>query len=281
MTSPRWVWLSQHALPKNLLSRIVRRATRSSRPWLARPLIRWFARTYRIAIDEAEQPNLDSYATFNEFFTRALKAGARPIAPGARTLISPADGVLTELGRIEDGLLLQAKGRHYPLSDLLGETGDAVDSLHSGTYLTIYLAPSDYHRVHAPLAASLERTRYLPGERFSVSRATAGVIDRLFCRNERVVCWFDTAHGPLAVVLVGALNVSCVSTFTRGEIESGPPREWREPQAVHADKGSEIGRFNMGSTVIVIFGGALDFEAGATSGSSVRMGQALATVSAS
>jgi len=280
MTSPRWVWLSQHALPKNLLSRIVHRATRSSRPWLARPLIRWFARAYRIAIDEAERPNLDSYATFNDFFTRALKTGARPVAPGARVLVSPADGVLTELGRIEDGRLLQAKGRHYSLSDLLGETGDAVDALQSGSYLTIYLAPHDYHRVHAPLAASLERTRYLPGERFSVSRATASVIDRLFCRNERVVCWFDTAHGPLVLVLVGALNVSCVSTFTRGEIASGLPREWQEPQPVHADKGSEIGRFNMGSTVIVIFGGALDFEATATSGSSVRMGQTLATVSA-
>jgi phosphatidylserine decarboxylase len=225
------------------------------------------------------QPDLDSYATFNDFFTRELKLGARPVEAGPSSVVAPADGVLTEFGAIAGDQLLQAKGLYYSLADLLGETGAAVDALRGGSYFTIYLAPHNYHRVHSPLAATLTRTRYIPGERFSVSRATAAVIGRLFCRNERAVCWFDTERGPMAVVLVGALNVSSISTITRGEIPSGPAQQWLEAPPHEVAQGAEIGRFNMGSTVIVLLGAAaLAWHARATPGAAVRMGQALGTL---
>jgi phosphatidylserine decarboxylase len=274
--SPAWVWLTQHLIPKNLSSAVVYRATRSRRPWLTRPLTRWFAKAYGVDLTEAANADLESYATFNEFFTRELKAGARPIASGAETLVSPADGVLTEHGAVDGGRVYQAKGSSYTLGELLGETGAAVDALQGGRYFTIYLAPHNYHRVHAPLDARLLRTRYIPGARFSVSRATAAAIPRLFCRNERVVCWFETARGPMAVVLVGALNVSSISTFAHGEIASGSAREWQEPQPLPAPRGAEIGRFNMGSTVVVLLASpAFRFSPGVGDGLAVRMGQAL------
>jgi phosphatidylserine decarboxylase len=195
--------------------------------------------------------------------------------------VAPADGVLTEHGSIDGDRLYQAKGRAYSLAELLGETGAAVAALHGGRYFTIYLAPHNYHRVHAPLAGRLTRTRYIPGTRFSVSRATAAVIPRLFCRNERAVCWFDTDRGTMAVVFVGALNVSSISTVTHGEIVSGAPQLWHEGPPLPVAQGAEIGRFNMGSTVIVLLGtSAFSFAAAAKDGLAVRMGQALGAFSA-
>ncbi|HEX7236003.1 MAG TPA: archaetidylserine decarboxylase [Gammaproteobacteria bacterium] len=275
MTSPAWTWLTQHLIPKDLSSAVVYRATRSRRAWLRRPLTRWFAKAYGVDLTEAANADLESYATFNEFFTRELKPGARPIAGGPGTLIAPADGLLTEHGAIESGRLYQAKGSAYTLAELLGETG-AVESLEGGRYFTIYLAPHNYHRVHAPIDARLTRTRYIPGARFSVSRATAAAIPRLFCRNERVVCSFETDFGPLVVVLVGALNVSSISTFAHGEIASGAARQWQEQQPLPVARGGEIGRFNMGSTVVVLLGSArFDFAPDLADGLAVRMGQAL------
>jgi phosphatidylserine decarboxylase len=278
MTSAAWVWLSQHLIPKNLSSAVVYRVTRSRRPWIKRPLIRWFAGAYRVDMRDAANSELDSYATFNEFFTRALKPNSRPIASGPTTLVSAADSVLTEHGAIEGDRLLQAKGRDYSLAELLGETGASVETLRGGSYLTIYLAPHNYHRVHTPVTGTLVRSRYIPGDRFSVSRATAAAIGKLFCRNERVVCWFDTAHGPMAIVLVGALNVSSISTVTHGEIASGAEREWRESRPQSFLQGEEIGRFNMGSTVIVLLGAHASWRSGATVGAAVRVGEALADI---
>jgi phosphatidylserine decarboxylase len=276
MSGSLWVWLSQHLIPKNLLSALVYRATRSRRRWLAGPLTRWFARTYRVDLAEAAIGDLDGFDTFNAFFTRALKSGARPIAGGPGIVVSPADGVLTEHGAIAGDRLFQAKGLSYSLGELLGESGAAVAPLTGGSYFTIYLAPHNYHRVHAPLAARLTRTHYLPGRRFSVSRATAAAIPRLFCRNERVVCWFETEQGPMAVVLVGALNVSSMSTVTRGEIASGGPQNWPESPPRVVAQGSEIGRFNMGSTVVVLLGGrSFRFAPATGDGAAVRMGEAL------
>jgi phosphatidylserine decarboxylase len=276
MTSSPWVWLTQHLIPKNLSSAVVYRATRSQRPWLKGPLMRWFAKTYGVDVTEAANADLDSYATFNEFFTRELKVGARPIASGADTIVAPADGVLTEHGAVDGGRVYQAKGQPYTLAELLGETAAAVEALEGGRYFTIYLAPYNYHRVHAPLDAHLVRTRYIPGARFSVSRATAAAIPRLFCRNERVVCWFDTGRGTMVVVFVGALNVSSISTFARGEIPSGAAQQWLEQQPRPVGRGAEIGRFNMGSTVVVLFGSsAVRFAPGVADGLVVRMGQAL------
>jgi phosphatidylserine decarboxylase len=282
MTSPAWVWLTQHLIPKNLSSAVVYRATRSRRPWLRKPLVRWFASAYGVDLAEAANADLDSYATFNEFFTRELKHGARPIEGGAGTLVAPADGVLTEHGAVDGGRLYQAKGSAYTLTELLGETGAPVEALEGGRYFTIYLAPHDYHRVHAPLDAELKRTRYIPGARFSVSRATAAVIPRLFCRNERVACWFATEHGPMAVVLVGALNVSSISTFAQGEIASGRPQHWAQQPPRRVARGEEIGRFNMGSTVVVLLGSAaFEFASDVADGLAVRMGRALGAFASS
>jgi phosphatidylserine decarboxylase len=278
MTSPTWVWLAQHLIPKNLSSAVVYRATRSRHPWLKRSLTRWFAKAYGVDMTEAANADLDSYATFNEFFTRELKAGARPIAAEAGLAIAPADGILTEHGLIEGGRVYQAKGSPYTLTELLGEAGAEVAALEGGRYFTIYLAPHNYHRVHSPLAAALTRTRYMPGARFSVSRATAAAIPRLFCRNERVACWFETRHGTMVVVLVGALNVSSISTFAHGEIASGAPQQWLEQPPRPVAAGEEIGRFNMGSTVVVLLGSPRFEFAPApvvADGRPVRMGQAL------
>src|SRR5690606_18921418 len=172
MSVPAQVWL-QHLLPQRLLCRIVHRASRSRAPWLRRRLIRWFARTYEVDLAEAEHESLDAYPTFNAFFTRALKPGARPLDGGERTVVSPADGVLTEFGRVTEGLLVQAKGIRYELRALLGEPDDAIEPYLGGEFLTIYLAPHNYHRVHAPLRGELVQTRYLPGRRFGVNAATA------------------------------------------------------------------------------------------------------------
>jgi phosphatidylserine decarboxylase len=279
MTSVSRVGLLQHLLPKNLLSACMYRIARSERRWLKAPLIDWFARTYRVDLSEAENPSLDSYASFNAFFTRALKPNARPLAGDDSTVVAPADGVLTEFGTIDDGRLLQAKGRGYSLAELLDDDGSAASELHRGSFLTIYLAPHNYHRVHMPLAGNLVRTRYVPGERFSVSVATAAAIDRLFCRNERVICWFSTPIGPMVVVLVGALNVSSVSIVNRGEIASGAPREWLEDRGLPLARGAELGRFNMGSTVIVLFGAhAVRWAEALRPGAALAMGNAIGRV---
>ncbi|HET7607066.1 MAG TPA: archaetidylserine decarboxylase [Gammaproteobacteria bacterium] len=276
MTSSNWIRLTQHLLPKNLSSAVVYRATRSRRPWLKKPLTRWFAKAYGVDLTEAANADLESYATFNDFFTRELKPNARPLEGGPGTVTSPADGVLTEHGAIEGGRLYQAKGSAYTLAELLGESGAAVAALEGGRYFTIYLAPHNYHRVHSPLDAQLTLTRYIPGSRYSVSRATVAAIPRLFCRNERVVLRFETSFGPMIVVLVGALNVSSISTFAHGEIASGAARQWVEQPPLPVARGAEIGRFNMGSTVVVLLGSdRFRFSPDLSDGLAVRMGQAL------
>ncbi len=243
----------QHLLPQALLGRIVYRAARSEAEWLKRPLIRWFAKTYDVDLGEAAEPDLDSYASFNAFFTRELKADARPLAGDDSTVVSPVDGRLTEFGVAREGQLLQAKGFEYLLEELLQEGPADPRLFANGAFATIYLAPYDYHRVHMPLAGKLTATRYIPGRRFSVNAATTCGIKNLFCRNERVVCWFDTERGPMALVLVGALNVSSISTARRGEIPSGAPAYWPEDEPIAYERGAEIGRFNLGSTVILLF----------------------------
>lgn len=281
MTSGAGVSLFQHLLPKDLISAATYRVARSERRWIARPLIRWFARAYGVDLADAEHGDFDRYPTFNAFFTRALRPGARKIEGGPNTVVSPADGTLSEFGSLDADTLLQAKGRGYSLAELLGESGGRVDALLGGSYCTVYLSPRDYHRVHAPLDAALTRTRYIPGRRFGVSLATAAAIDRIFCRNERAVCWFDTAFGPMVVVLVGALNVSSISTIGRGEIASGTPRLWEQSAPLRVARGAEIGRFNLGSTVVVLFArGAVRWDAHLTTGASLAMGAALGSAAA-
>jgi phosphatidylserine decarboxylase len=206
-----------------------------------------------------------------------LKPGARSVEGSDDVVVAPCDGRLTEFGILDHDRMVQAKGLLYSAPALLGENSADVAALINGSFATIYLAPHDYHRVHMPVAGRLVRTRYIPGQRFSVNGATAEAIPGLFCRNERVVCWLDAALGRIAVVLVGALNVSSISTVTRGEIAAGPAREWLEPAPVTLQQGAELGRFNLGSTVILIFPPAvIEFSPSLRPGASLRMGTALA-----
>ena len=281
--------LIQRLLPQRLMGRLVYRLARCSRGWISRPLIAWFARRYGVDLQDAEHDRLEDYATLNEFFTRRLKPEARPIAGGERTLISPVDGFLTNFGSADGGEMIQAKGLHYRLEGLLGESTERVAALMSGAYATLYLAPHQYHRVHLPLAGALHKTRYIPGKRYSVNARTAAIMPRLFCRNERVVCWFETTAGLMAVVLVGALNVSSISTAWLGEIASGRARVWEEAKASgHGSsrgfrrgfrRGEEIGRFNLGSTVVLILPpGKVAWRPGLAAGQPIRMGRALASL---
>ena len=280
MSPPAQVWL-QHLLPKRLLCRTVHGIARSRAGWLKRPLIGWFARHYAIDMSEAEHASLDAYPTFNAFFTRALKPDARPLEGGETTVVSPADGVVTEFGRIRQGQLVQAKGLDYSLTALLGETPEAAAPYLDGEFLTIYLAPHNYHRVHAPLGGELVRTRYLPGRRYGVNAATAGTIRGLFSRNERVVCSFSTPAGPFAAVLVGALNVASLSTAALGDIPSGKARTWAHDPPIAVRRGDELGRFNLGSTVVLVFArGAVEWLPGLRPGEPIRLGRAIGTVRA-
>jgi phosphatidylserine decarboxylase len=280
----------QHVLPHGLMARVVYAASHSRKPWIKRPLIQWFAGKYGVDLREAAEGDLAAYDSFNDFFTRALKPGVRPAAGDGNVVVSPVDGRLTEHGTLREGRLIQAKGLSYALAELVGEGPVDAQRFENGAYATIYLAPHDYHRVHMPLAGRLTAVRYVPGRRFSVNEATSCGIRNLFCRNERVVCWFETdAPGPgapagpgpsartsMALVLVGALNVSSISLADRGEIPSGPARYTLEPEPRHYAKGAEIGRFNLGSTVIVLFpAGEVEWAPGLEPGRKVRVGEAI------
>jgi phosphatidylserine decarboxylase len=248
MMPPPGVWW-QHLFPQTLSSKGVYHLARSRQRWLKDALIRGFARLYPIDWSESLRTRPEDFATFNDFFTRELRAGARPIASGKDVVVAPADGLVSAHGTLRDDTLLQAKGMSYSLAALLG--GDERP-FRDGEYLTIYLSPPDYHRVHMPIAGTLVHTRYIPGARFNVNARTAAAIPNLFALNERVVCFFETRLGAMAVVLVGALNVSSVSLVSCGEIASGPAREWRDPEPRSLERGDELGRFNLGSTVIVV-----------------------------
>lgn len=266
----------QRFVPRRSLCRFVYRIARSRRAWIKTPLIGWFARRYRVDLGEALVKDARDYGTFNEFFTRALEPAARPIAPGPATLVAPADGRLTEHGRLAADRLLQAKGMSYTLGALTGEPDAVLEPFLDGSYATIYLAPSDYHRVHMPFAGRLVRTRYLPGERFAVNAASVAAIEALFCRNERVICWFESALGAFAVVLVGALNVSSIETATLGEISSGAARAWPADPPVAFAKGQELARFNLGSTVVLLAPrGAVEWEPTLERGDTLLMGTAI------
>ena len=274
------VWV-QYVLPQRLLAALIYHVARCTWPLVKNPLVRWFANHYQVNVDELEQPSLSAYPNFNDFFTRALQQDARSLVGDEHTVVSPVDGYLTEFGTAAAGRLIQAKGMDYRLDELLGEPPEGAVNLVLGSFATIYLAPHNYHRVHMPLAGTLKRTRYVPGRRFSVNDLTVTRIPRLFCRNERVVCWFDTAIGPMVLVLVGALNVSSITTRWLGEIQSGERRLWQNsglPQRRYG-RGDEIARFNLGSTVIVLLPpAALTWNEELTANGPLRMGQSLGRI---
>lgn len=250
--------LLQNVLPKHVLSRFIHRLMRTRRPWLKRLLIQQFMKGYAVNMQEAANSDPLAYESFNAFFTRALRTDARTWLTGTESIISPVDGMASQSGPIDDEALLQAKGHSYRLTELLARDADMVQSFRHGAYACIYLAPFNYHRIHMPVSGRLRTTLYVPGELFSVNAATARAVPGVFARNERVICDFDTALGRMAVILVGALFVGSIETVWCGEVNP-PPRGRKSVRRIDTGagmelaQGAELGRFNMGSTVILLF----------------------------
>jgi phosphatidylserine decarboxylase len=280
MSSGRaFVWF-QHLLPQHALSRLILRATRVRTPWFKNALVRGFLKLYAIDMTEAAQGDPLSFGSFNEFFTRTLKPGARSIAADPKAISCPVDGTISEAGSIDGERLVQAKGRCYTLTELLAAQPWAR-AFEGGSFATIYLAPFNYHRVHMPLRGQLKDTVYVPGRLFSVNSATAAHVPNLFARNERVLTLFDTAFGQVALVMVGALNVGSIATVWAGDITPAARRVMTRLPGRHVslDKGAELGRFNMGSTVILLFQqGRARWLGGVRAGAIVRLGQSLGSL---
>lgn len=273
MSFSRLFSLVQYPLPHHLLSRLVGRFAECRQPWLKNRLIRAFIKRFSVDMSEALEPEPTAYATFNDFFTRALKADARPIDSG---LVSPADGTLSEFGAIEAGQLIQAKGHSFSAMQLFGGDAEAAKRYLGGSFATVYLSPRDYHRVHMPLAGTLTEMVYVPGRLFSVNAATTQHVPNLFARNERLVCHFDTEHGPMALVLVGAMIVAAIETVWAGQVTplSGEVQRVRFDQPVRLEKGEEMGRFKLGSTVVMAFANPVAFS-NSEHHRTVRMGEGL------
>jgi phosphatidylserine decarboxylase len=266
--------LIQYPLPHHLLSRLVGYFADCRFPWLKNLLITAFIRVFKVDMREAADTDPTAYATFNDFFTRLLNEDARPLGEG---LLCPADGTLSQFGAIEADRLLQAKGRRFSMADLLGGDETQARRYRGGSYANVYLSPSDYHRVHMPLAGTLTEMVYVPGRLFSVNAATSNHVPNLFARNERLVCHFDTREGPMVVVLVGAMIVAAIETVWAGQITplSGQVQRIRFDEPIHLERGEEMGRFKLGSTVVMAFAGKVDFSDAIEPGAKVRMGQTL------
>jgi len=251
--------------------------------WLKNWVIGQFVRAFKVDMSQALEPDHTRYASFNEFFTRALKPELRRIDMNNTSIVSPADGSMAQLGNIQDGKIIQAKNHNYALSDLLGGKKDIAGLFQGGTFATIYLAPIDYHRVHMPQEGRLRKMIYVPGKLFSVNNNAAENIPNLFARNERVICIFDTASGPLAVILVGAMIVGSIETVWHGAVT--PPHskqicEWNYDGEQTLQKGEEMGRFKLGSTVIILYGeDANSWIASMLPNTTVRMGEKIGETS--
>ena len=270
----------QQFVPQQQLSKVAGRLAASRHPLVKRAFIRSFAKAYNVRLDDYERQSLNAYESFNDFFTRELKDDARAIDSTIHGVVSPADGVISQLGQIHDHKLLQAKGRHYDIGQLLANSEDG-SYFADGSFATVYLAPSNYHRVHMPFSGTLTKTRYVPGTLFSVNNTTAANVPDLFARNERLICMFDTEYGKAAVVMVGAMIVAGIETVATGKMM----RTEVIQEANHnmsLVKGDELGRFYLGSTAIVILPKAAktDWQNTMTANASVQMGQLLGTANA-
>ncbi len=274
--------LSQYVAPHGLISRAFGRFAECRTAGLKNWAIQRFIKRYQVNMSEALEPDGLAYENFNAFFTRALKPGARPLDETPAAILCPADGAISQLGVIDGGRIFQAKGREFSTLELLGGDSARAAAFADGRFATIYLSPRDYHRVHMPLAGTLKETIYVPGRLFSVNPLTARKVPRLFARNERLVCLFDTDCGPMALVLVGAMIVGAMETVWAGQVpphRSGIVRtryDGGEQAPVHLEKGAELGRFKLGSTVVLLFGPEqLEWASSLSSLSPVRMGQKL------
>lgn len=276
--------LFQYLLPHHLLSRVV--GVLAHNHMLRKLFISTFIRRYKVDLSEAKVQEVGDFENFNAFFTRELQEGARPLASNEGAIVCPADGAVSQLGNIDQGKLLQAKGKVYCCESLLGGDAQMAELFQEGKFATIYLSPRDYHRVHMPMGGILRKTIYVPGKLFSVNQTTVEAVPKLFARNERLVCLFETENGPMAVILVGAMIVAGIDTVWAGQVcpRKGKPEIQvtdftTQAPAVEIPLGGELGRFRLGSTVIVLFPhGAVNFEPSLEATSSVVMGQLLGQV---
>ncbi|MDK9685541.1 archaetidylserine decarboxylase [Pseudoalteromonas shioyasakiensis] len=251
----------QYAMPKHFISRMVGKLAAAKAGGLTTALIKLFIKQYKIDMSEAKYPDPAHYKTFNEFFTRPLKEGIRPLAEESDIIAHPVDGAISQLGDVVDGQIIQAKGHNYSLQALLGGKEEDTAPFLGGKFATIYLAPKDYHRIHMPVDGTLSKMIYVPGDLFSVNPLTAQNVPNLFARNERVVAIFETEIGPLAMVLVGATIVASIETIWAGTVTPPAGKDvfsWNYPttgdNAITLKKGEEMGRFKLGSTVILAWG---------------------------
>ena len=272
--------LPQYLFPKRALTIFAGKIAGARAGILTTRLIRWFVGRYAVNMAEAANPDIGSYQSFNEFFTRSLREGARPIADA--NYVSPVDGAISQIGEIDGDQIFQAKGHHYSTAALLG--GDAVlaAKFHDGSFATLYLSPKDYHRIHMPCDGRLTRMIYVPGALFSVNPTTARGVPGLFARNERVVCVFESADGPFVLTLVGATIVGSMATAWHGVVNpprTGEIRQWNyanDDRQVILKKGDEMGRFLLGSTVVMLFKkNQLQFNSAWATGGAIRMGEAM------
>ena len=265
----------QQFVPQQRLSKVAGRLAASRHPYVKRTFIRSFAKAYNVSLDEYERQSLNAYESFNDFFTRELKEDARPIDTTVDGIVSPADGIISQLGQIGEQKVLQAKGRYYDVGQLLADSEDGR-YFADGSFATVYLAPSNYHRVHMPFAGTLTKTRYVPGTLFSVNTVTAANVPDLFARNERLVCMFDTKYGKAAVVMVGAMIVAGIETVATGKI-ARTEDIFESDHDMRFEKGDELGRFYLGSTAIIVLPKAAKaaWQDSMTANSVVKMGQLL------
>jgi phosphatidylserine decarboxylase len=277
--SDRLAVLPQYLIPKQALTALIGRAASTEGGAATTAVIRWFVRRYGVDMGEAAEPDVARYPSFNAFFTRALRSGARPLV--AADLICPVDGAISQIGAIERDQVLQAKDHRYSTRALVGGDAALAALFDDGHFATLYLSPKDYHRIHMPCTARLRRMVHVPGALFSVNPTTVRGVPALFARNERVVCHFEGAQGPFVLALVGATIVGSMATVWHGVVNPPRPgvlREWRyNEQPVALQQGDEMGRFLLGSTVVMLFpAGPLRFNPAWARGRPVRMGESMA-----
>ncbi|NML84871.1 archaetidylserine decarboxylase [Polaromonas sp.] len=284
--SDRSAVLPQYLIPKQALTAFAGYVAGRERGWVTTEIIRRFVAKYQVNMGEALNSDIASYPTFNDFFTRALKPGARPLADAE--LICPVDGAISQFGAIEHDQIFQAKGHRFSTTAVVGGDATLSAQYQDGSFATIYLSPKDYHRIHMPCDGRLRRMIYVPGDLFSVNPVTARGVPGLFARNERVVCVFESARGPFVLILVGATIVGSMATVWHGVVNpprGGAVREWRYPAsaeqpAVELKQGDEMGRFLLGSTVVLLFPkGPLRFNPEWAAGRGVRLGEVMASYS--
>ena len=277
--SDRLAVLPQYLLPKQALTVLAGKLASAEAGSLTTSVIRWFVGRYNVNMAEAANPDIASYKSFNEFFTRPLKDGARPFAE--TDFLCPVDGAISQFGAIERDQIFQAKGHTYSTTALVGGDRELAAQFENGSFATLYLSPRDYHRIHMPCAGKLTRMIYVPGALFSVNPTTARAVPGLFARNERVVCVFESEFGPFVLTLVGATIVGSMATVWHGQVNPPRPgviREWRydATSAVNLEKGAEMGRFLLGSTVVMLFPkDSLAFNPDWSPARPIRMGEAM------